>query len=120
MLLAMCAVVAVFCESALCFNIHSDHCHAKGCTAASAMHLVSSYRRLLQTGKTHTLLLLQQANGVLMPLRGGAQEEGVRCRLKKGGEIFEVLCHAAKVELFREGAAQMEDVLITHKVRLVL
>jgi ribosome maturation protein SDO1 len=50
-----------------------------------------------------------------MPLRGGAQEEGVRCRLKKGGEIFEVLCHAAKVELFREGAASMEDVLITHK-----
>jgi len=56
----------------------------------------------------------------LKPLRGGAagaissekRTEGVRCRLKKGGVIFEVLCHTAKVELFREGAAAQADVLI--------
>ena len=56
----------------------------------------------------------------LKPLRGGAagaissekRTEGVRCRLKKGGATFEVLCHTAKVELFREGAAAQADVLI--------
>jgi ribosome maturation protein Sdo1 len=56
----------------------------------------------------------------LKPLRGGAagaistekRIEGVRCRLKKGGATFEVLCHTAKVELFREGAAAQADVLI--------
>ena len=54
------------------------------------------------------------------PLRGGAvgvisnekKTEGVRCRLKKGGTTFEVLCHTAKVELFREGAAAQAEVLV--------
>ena len=32
--------------------------------------------------------------------------------MRKGGVIFEVLCHTAKVELFREGAAAQADVLI--------
>ena len=54
------------------------------------------------------------------PLRGGAvgvisnekKTEGVRCRLKKGGTTFEVLCHTAKVELFREGTAAQAGVLV--------
>ena len=36
---------------------------------------------------------------------GGVPTGGVLCRVKKGGTHFEVLCHAAQVEKFREGKA---------------
>jgi len=51
-----------------------------------------------------------------LALRGGAQEEGVLCRLKKGGIQFEVLCHPAKIEQYREGAASKDDVLMSPEI----
>jgi len=49
-----------------------------------------------------------------LPRGDGSAESGVLCRLKKGGAHFEVLCHAAQIERFREGSiASRDDVLMS-------